>query len=355
LNREEGIRIESSDNNTITCNNVNSNDDHGIYLYWSDNNIITSNNANSNGDDGIYLKWSDNNIITSNNVSNNDDGISLYGSKNNIITNNNAKSNKKWNGIYLRSSHNNTITNNNASNNDVGIGLRYSNNNLIYLNNFIDNLDNVQSSESTNIWNSREPITYTYNRTTYENYTGNYWDDYVFEENDTNGDGIGDIPYSIDSDKDYYPLVVPWENYFKPPEEKIFDTGEPANPYPSIMGTHNGTIKPNQIVMVSKLCTYPCPGTGGHTEYAMIWNETKGDCAVAEWNGYIGDYHNISFNKTLTLEEGVVYNYTICTGSYPQIHHTDNLSTPAGFITCSEFIDANGKKYEDWIPAIRLE
>ena len=26
----------------------------------------------------------------------------------------------------------------------------------------------------------------------------------------------------------------------------IFDTGSPANPYPSIMGTHNGTIKPNQ-------------------------------------------------------------------------------------------------------------
>jgi len=136
---------------------------------------------------------------------------------------------------------------------------------------------------------------------------------------------------------------------------KVFDTRAPKNPYPSIFGTHNGTIKPNQTITVSTLYTYPCSGTGGHTEFAMIWNETIGDCAVAEWNGYVGDYHNISFNKTLTLEEGAIYNYTIRTGSYPQIHHTDNVSTPAGFITCTEFIDANGKRYKDWIPAIRLE
>ena len=135
----------------------------------------------------------------------------------------------------------------------------------------------------------------------------------------------------------------------------IFDTGKSENPYPSIMGTHNGTINPNQTITVSKLYTYPCLGTGGHTEFAMIWNETIGDCAVAEWNGYIDDYHAISFNKTLTLEKGVIYNYTIRTGSYPQIHHTDNHSTSAGFITCSEFTDANGKRYVNWIPALRLE
>ena len=136
---------------------------------------------------------------------------------------------------------------------------------------------------------------------------------------------------------------------------KVFDTGSPESPYPSIMGTHNGTIRPNQTITVSKLYTYPCAGTGGHTEFAMIWNETIGDCAIAEWNGYVGDYHIISFNKTLTLEEGVIYNYTLRTGSYPQIHHTDNRSTSAGFITSTEFIDANGKRYKDWIPAIRLE
>jgi hypothetical protein len=67
----------------------------------------------------------------------------------------------------------------------------------------------------------------------------------------------------------------------------IFDTGAPANPYPSISGIHNGTITPFNDLNVSEIYTYPCPGTGGHTEYAMIWNKTIRECAVAEWNGYL--------------------------------------------------------------------
>ena len=42
----------------------------------------------------------------------------------------------------------------------------------------------------------------------------------------------------------------------------------------SISGTHNGTIKPNVIIKVSKLYTYPCSGTGGHTEYVKIYNDS---------------------------------------------------------------------------------
>ena len=138
------------------------------------------------------------------------------------------------------------------------------------------------------------------------------------------------------------------------PTPSIFDTG--PGTYPSIFGTHNGTIKPNQTITVSKLYTYPCPGTGGHSEYMKIWNNSDSNWNVtARWEGYSGDWHNILFDNSFTLEAGETYNYTIRTGSYPQIHHTDNLSTPAGFITCTEFIDTNGKRYKDWIPAIRLE
>ena len=138
------------------------------------------------------------------------------------------------------------------------------------------------------------------------------------------------------------------------PTENIFDTSSPANPYPSIFGTHNGTIKPNQTITVSTLYTYPCSGTGGHSEYMKIRNKSDWN-VTARWEGYSGDWRNISFNKNFTLEEGETYNYTIRTGSYPQIHPTDNLSTPAGFITCSEFVDANGKRYKEGIPAIKLE
>ena len=134
----------------------------------------------------------------------------------------------------------------------------------------------------------------------------------------------------------------------------VFDTSTPANPYHSISGTHNGTITPNQTIEGAMLYTYSCPGTGGHSEYMKIWNET-GWNAIANWHGYKEDWHNISFDtSSFTLVEGVTYYYTIKTCAYPQIHHTGNLSTPCGVITCSEFIDANGKRYDNWIPAIKL-
>jgi nitrous oxidase accessory protein NosD len=108
---------------------------------------------------------------------------------------------------------NNNITGNNVCNNDSGIYLFYSSsssNNNIYLNNFIDNSRYV-SYEPTNIWNSTEKITYSYLGTTYENYLGNYGDDY--EGTDADGDGIEDTSYWISHECDNYPLMQPFENY----------------------------------------------------------------------------------------------------------------------------------------------
>ncbi|MCW3131937.1 MAG: right-handed parallel beta-helix repeat-containing protein [Candidatus Methanospirare jalkutatii] len=131
-----------------------------------------------------------------------------------------------------------------------------------------------------------------------------------------------------------------------------FDTGKPVDPYPSIFGTHKGTIKPNKTIIAEKLYTYPCAGTGGHTEYALICNSTW--CASAKWEGYKGDWKNIIFNTTVVLMPYETYDFTIITGSYPQIHHNKTLQTQNGWINCTEFTDANGKKYDDWIPAIKL-
>lgn len=131
-----------------------------------------------------------------------------------------------------------------------------------------------------------------------------------------------------------------------------FDTRVPENPFPSIFGMHNGTIKPNKTIWVHKLYTYPCSGTGGHSEYVIIWNESWN--VTAGWEGYTGDWHNISFEENFILQPDVEYNYTIRTGSYPQVHHTSTLPTANGWINCTEFTDANGKIYTDWIPAIRL-
>jgi hypothetical protein len=78
-------------------------------------------------------------------------------------------------------------------------------------------------------------------------------------------------------------------------EEPVFDTG--PGTYPSISGTHEGTIDVYDDITVEKLYTYP----------------------------------------------------------YAQIHHRDELKVvDSGILKCAEFTDANGNLYDDWIPAIAL-
>ena len=122
--------------------------------------------------------------------------------------------------------------------------------------------------------------------------------------------------------------------------------------YPSVAGTHNGTITPTCDIVVDRLETRACEGTGGHTNRITITNDK--DVWETTWNGYEGDYGTLEFESTFTLEAGVVYNYTIVTGSYPQIIHVDHLEVPAGVITCDSFVDDNGKVYKEGIPSIRL-
>jgi archaellum component FlaG (FlaF/FlaG flagellin family) len=138
----------------------------------------------------------------------------------------------------------------------------------------------------------------------------------------------------------------------------VFDTKAPAKPYPSVPGTHTGTITPiKDVINISKLYTYSCPGTGGHTEYAKIFNNTWNIETLQPWEGYNnGDWHILSFHdhESFKLCANNTYNYVIKTGSYPQIHHMESLLTDNGWINCSNFTDSNGKRYDDWIPAIRL-
>jgi len=383
-----GILLTESSSNTMKGNTI-SNNGYGIALSGSSNNNIIENILSKNG---LKIGESYNNTVVNNTVNwkpliyleNVSDyivgdagqvvavncenltvkdlsltyasiGVEFWETKNSTISKNDLTNNNI--GIMLYYSSSNTIERNNVSNNGHGIHLWYSSNNEIYVNNFISNIYNVYSSSSTNTWNSTSQITYTYIDNQYTNYLGNYWDDYT--DIDTNSDGIWDNPNSIYSDWDYHPLKEPWENYF-PPEKYTFDTGRPKNPYPSIMGTHKGEIKPSCNITVSKLYTYPCPGTGGHTESIELY-ENGALIANGTWEGYAGDWHNITLHNVtgapyVRLLKGHRYNYTIVTGSYPQIIHAkEHEAKEGGNITCSEFIDANGNRYNDWIPAIRLE
>ena len=335
--RGPGIRCFGASNNTISNNTAYGNSGSGIGNgMYSCNNIITNNTAYSNGQGGIGIgRGSNNNIISNNKLYDNRQGIGIvYGSNNNIITKNNI------------------------SNNRYGITFDESTNNKIYLNNFINTGDIGGDEHSdSNIFNTTEKIKYAYNRTSYTNYTGNYWSDYGGSDSD--GDGIGDSPVHLHvvNCYDYHPLMKPWETYFAAAAVAEFDTGQ--GDYPSIMGVHKGTITPNKTIVVHKLYTYPCAGTGGHTESIELY---ENDILIANgtWNGYQGDWHNITIHNVtgapyVTLLKEHEYSYTIITGSYPQIRHTSSLLTDNGWINCTEFVDANRNEYNDWIPAIRLE
>lgn len=369
-----GIQLGSSSRNKIHDNTCVNNHRWGIDLFWyADENIVFNNNC-SNNHCGIGFYGVSNNYFYNNTCSNNDrsgflllgnllnntienntcnsnkdHGIEVYSSGNNTFTNNTCTSNKN-NGIYLyHSSTNNTLLSNTALNNSYGIYLSYSSNNTIY-NNYINNTNNAYD-DGNNVWNITKTLGTNIIGGLYLG--GNYWSDYAGL--DLDGDGIGDtlLPYNssgnIQNGGD-------WQSLVKSAVHPVFDTG--AGTYPSIMGVHNGTIKPSHDLIVNRIYTYPCPGTGGHSEWVAFYNSTTGEeIANGTWRGYaVSDYHYIEFDKEFVLHEGVTYNYTIKTGSYPQIIHEHVFNiTSDGEITCTRFIDANGKRYENWIPAIRLE
>ncbi|WP_048055585.1 NosD domain-containing protein [Methanotorris igneus] len=211
---EDGIYLGSSSNNTITNVSASNNDWYGINLWISSNNTITNVNASDNNEYGILLYSSSNNTITDVIANNNIEGIHLDSSSNNNIITDVIANNNNESGIDLWISSNNTITNVSASNNEVGIYLdNSSNNNIIYLNNLINNKNSIMIRDSSNnTFHSPTPITYTYNGNQYTNYLGNYYSDY--SGTDSNGDGIGDTPYTIaDGVYDQYPLINPVKNY----------------------------------------------------------------------------------------------------------------------------------------------
>ncbi len=145
---EYGIRLDSSNYNSIAANSVSENLWGGILLFRSSNyNSIVGNNI-ANNMDGIALSESSNNNVSRNDVvANKRFGIELRpydgtlpSPSDNSIVQNNITDNEVGIALYGFSNHN-SIIGNDITNNQAGVGLIESSNNSIIGNNITNNWD----------------------------------------------------------------------------------------------------------------------------------------------------------------------------------------------------------------------
>jgi parallel beta-helix repeat protein len=226
-NRNNGINLEESSWNDITNNYIGSNSYHGISLDWLCNkNIIMNNTCNINRDCGLFLSFSNNNTITQNKFNFNwNCGLFLGWQSRDMEITKNEMCNNNFSGIILAAASNNKFSTNNVSNNDFGIQLTWDCNrnqiegniigfnrdtgvelgsscsfNKVYHNNFVLNKKQaLDINGTTNSWS--------------KNNEGNYWSDYIGEDDGSSGrfcgDLIGDtdIPHP-DEAYDNYPFII---------------------------------------------------------------------------------------------------------------------------------------------------
>jgi len=242
-NGEHGFRLELSGHNSMVYNRAYDNVKDGVNLYYSSSNWITGMVSEGSGRHGLHIFLSEDNKVTKSTISESlVNGIYLnLSSSNNEISKNVIKSNER--GIYLNSSNvgsckENRIHNNTIMSNKIGMYFpSTSENNTMYHNDFLGNTEQAYDDGTGNEW---------FNVTLEE---GNFWTDY--EGTDSDGDGIGDIPYDINGDsqsKDEYPLVEPWREDKTDP---VADAGENKTVGKGVEFTLDGSGSTDDVGIVS--------------------------------------------------------------------------------------------------------
>jgi len=207
-NTNAGIRVENSTYVDIMDNYIRNNTIYGIYVYPE--HLVKPPYPE-------YVKYIN---ITNNTVIGNREGIALTEAFNCTVNCNNVSDNTKY-GIYVCGNYSRIYHNRIMNNGEYGMKLFNASHNYVYWNDFIDNNGSVNPQaydmweyqpglDPKNHWNTSWNVSYTYNGSTYENYTGNYWN---YTVGDTNNDGIGDTAYKIGGATnayDYRPMMMRW-------------------------------------------------------------------------------------------------------------------------------------------------
>lgn len=197
--------------NSSATGNTFSHNTEGLALWLTDKSEVRYNSADNNYY-GFLIAESHNNTVAGNAAKDNSRseivsgfgmgiGLTANSSYNLVVENQVAGS---FNGIDLSEGcHHNIISANNISDNSHGIRVDKNSNNLLCMNNLIGNVISGYDNMTHNFWNAS---------------AGNYWSDY--SGNDSNGDGIGDQPYTIPKGstdaRDLRPLVRPFTGEVDP-------------------------------------------------------------------------------------------------------------------------------------------
>jgi len=234
---------------------------------------LVSNTISSNNENGIYVKARDHYA----------ESIFDLTMSDNIVYANYQK------GMWIEGGINANLTCNSISHNGYGIYLSQSYNSTIFHNNFIDNTIQAYAQNSINVWDDDYPS------------GGNFWDDYG--ELDTNGDGIGDVPYIIDTDsQDRYPLTTPFGPIPIIWDEKI---------YPIELKS-NSTIFRFRFNASERIMSFNVTGP----------DYTFGFCNITVPKSLIQDLWQGSYTVLLNGEPWPFRNWTDSTNTYIYINYT---------------------------------
>lgn len=196
----DGIYMESSHRNVVENNKID-HSRYGIHCMYTDGTVLRGNIGSYNITGAMVMGVKDaevrDNTFFKQSESVNSQGLLLFDVETSRILHNKVAGNRV--GLYIEQSRRNEIRDNEVLQNFVGIQLLESEGNRFSANQFIGNVIEALAS------NSKDNVL-----------TGNFWDS--FRGIDADGDGVSDLPYTINPFFQRLTLATPaFQLFFQSP------------------------------------------------------------------------------------------------------------------------------------------